>query len=61
MAGSLPVDSSSVDIVMFISKLSEISGDKLFEELSRVLKPGGEIFIQQTSDVANETVMHLIS
>lgn len=60
MADSLPVDSSSIDIVIFISKSSDFSGDKLFEECSRVLKPGGEIFIHQTSDVVKETVMHLI-
>ncbi|XP_076925813.1 anamorsin homolog [Bidens hawaiensis] len=53
---SLPVDSSSVDVVIFISKSSDFSGDKLFEECSRVLKPGGEIFIHQTSDIVKETV-----
>ncbi|KAK9053141.1 hypothetical protein SSX86_029771 [Deinandra increscens subsp. villosa] len=52
---SLPVDSLSIDLVILISKSSDLSGDKLFEELSRVLKPGGEIFIHQTSDVAKET------
>ncbi|XP_076921265.1 anamorsin homolog [Bidens hawaiensis] len=52
---SLPMDSSSIDIVIFISKSSDFSGDKLFEECSRVLKPGGEIFIHQTSDAVKET------
>ncbi|KAJ0630679.1 putative anamorsin, methyltransferase type 11, S-adenosyl-L-methionine-dependent methyltransferase [Helianthus annuus] len=58
---SFPVDSSSVDLVVFIGKSSDLSSDKLFEEFSRVLKSGGEIFIHQTSDAAKETVMHLIS
>ncbi|KAJ0431219.1 putative anamorsin, methyltransferase type 11, S-adenosyl-L-methionine-dependent methyltransferase [Helianthus annuus] len=53
---SLPVDSSSVDLVVFIGKSSDLSSDKLFEEFSRVLKSGGEIFIHQTSDSAKETV-----
>ncbi|KAI3812940.1 hypothetical protein L1987_17653 [Smallanthus sonchifolius] len=53
--GSLPVDSSSIDRVILISKASDFSGDKLFEELSRVLKPDGEIFIHQTSDADKET------
>ncbi|KAL8200910.1 hypothetical protein R6Q57_012249 [Mikania cordata] len=53
---SLPVDSLSIDLVILISKSSDFSGDKLFEEFSRVLKPGGEIFIYQISDVAKETV-----
>ncbi|KAK1438624.1 hypothetical protein QVD17_04433 [Tagetes erecta] len=57
---SLPVDSSSIDLVMFISKSSDISGDKLFEELSRVLKPGGEIFIQQTSDAKSSLERKLL-
>ncbi|KAM0060007.1 putative anamorsin, methyltransferase type 11, S-adenosyl-L-methionine-dependent methyltransferase [Helianthus debilis subsp. tardiflorus] len=53
---SLPMDSSSVDLVVFIGKSSDLSSDKLFEEFSRVLKSGGEIFIHQTSDAAKETV-----
>lgn len=47
---SLPVDSSSIEFGISISESSDFPGDKLFEEFSRVLKPGGEIFIH-----ANET------
>lgn len=63
MAGSLAVDSSSTDFVISMCKSSDFPGDKLLEELSRVLKPGGEIFFHHTCDVAaaKETVMHLIS
>ncbi|KAJ4958795.1 hypothetical protein NE237_025906 [Protea cynaroides] len=42
----LPVQSSSVDIVVSISRTLELLGDKLLEEISRVLKPGGTILIQ---------------
>ncbi|KAJ9549784.1 hypothetical protein OSB04_022327 [Centaurea solstitialis] len=52
---SLPVDASSTDLMISISKSSDFPGDKLFEEFSRVLKPGGEIFIHQNSAVAKET------
>ncbi|KAI3710827.1 hypothetical protein L2E82_40621 [Cichorium intybus] len=52
---SLPVDTLSTDFVISISKSSDFPGDKLFEEFSRVLKPGGEIFIHQTCVVAKET------
>lgn len=52
---SLPLDSLSLDFVTSISKSSDFPGDKLFVEFSRVLKPGGEIFVHQTSVVAKET------
>lgn len=63
MAGSLAVDSSSTDFVISMCKSSDFPGDKLLEELSRVLKPGGEIFFHHTcvAAAAKETVMHLIS
>ncbi|OVA12113.1 Anamorsin [Macleaya cordata] len=40
----LPIESSSVNIVVFILRASELP-DQLFEEISRVLKPGGQILI----------------
>lgn len=63
MAGSLAVDSSSTDFVISMCKSSDFPSDKLLEELSRVLKPGGEIFFHHTcaAAAAKETVMHLIS
>ncbi|GJU44673.1 anamorsin [Tanacetum coccineum] len=55
LLSSLPVDASSTDFVVSISKSSDFPGDKFFEEFSRVLKPGGEIVIHQTSADAKET------
>ncbi|KAK2973921.1 hypothetical protein RJ640_019436 [Escallonia rubra] len=45
---SLPVEPSSTDIVLSFSRSPEFPGDQLFKEYSRVLKPGGEIVLQQT-------------
>ncbi|PWA34071.1 anamorsin [Artemisia annua] len=55
MKGSLPVDASSTDFVVSISKSSDFRGDKFFQEFTRVWKPGGEIVIHQTSADAKET------
>lgn len=41
----LPVESFSIDVVLFISRSHELPGNQLFEEISRVLKPGGTILI----------------
>lgn len=49
---SLAVDSSSTDFVISMCKSSDFPGDKLLEELSRVLKPGGEIFFHHTCAAA---------
>ncbi|XP_059640762.1 anamorsin homolog [Cornus florida] len=45
----LPLDSSSVDIVVSICRSSEFPSVQLLEEISRLLKPGGTILLQQTS------------
>ncbi|CAK9184523.1 unnamed protein product [Ilex paraguariensis] len=50
--GLLPVDSSYVDILISICRSPEFPGDELFEEISRVLKPGGMILIHPTSQSA---------
>ncbi|CAK9178001.1 unnamed protein product [Ilex paraguariensis] len=52
MAGLLPVDSLYVDILISICRSPEFPGDELFEEISRVLKPGGVILIHLTSQSA---------
>ncbi|KAH7692159.1 Anamorsin protein [Dioscorea alata] len=44
--GKLPVESSSKDIVVSISKTPELIGNQWLEEISRVSKPGGKILIQ---------------
>lgn len=45
----LPVESSSLDIVISICRSLEFPCDKLLAEISRVLKPGGTVLIQKTS------------
>ncbi|KAI3763610.1 hypothetical protein L2E82_13583 [Cichorium intybus] len=51
---SLQMDTSSLDFIISMGTSQFFPGDKLFEEFSRVLKPGGEIFIHQTLDSAKE-------
>ncbi|KAI3788102.1 hypothetical protein L2E82_00766 [Cichorium intybus] len=50
------MDTSSLDFIISMGTSQDFPGDKLFEEFSRVLKPGGEIFIHQTLDFAKENV-----
>ncbi|KAF2298971.1 hypothetical protein GH714_029461 [Hevea brasiliensis] len=52
----LPVDSSSVDIVISISRSLQFPSDLLLGEISRVLKPGGTVLIYKSLQfVAEET------
>ncbi|KAB1221910.1 hypothetical protein CJ030_MR2G026726 [Morella rubra] len=48
----LPVESSSIDIVICICSSAEFPSSRLFEEISRVLKPGGTILICHISKSA---------
>ncbi|KAI3690187.1 hypothetical protein L2E82_48162 [Cichorium intybus] len=50
------MDTSSLDFIISMGTSQDFPGDKLVEEFSRVLKPGGEIFIHQTLDFAKENV-----
>lgn len=50
-AGQVPLDSSSVDAVLAVSRTLEFPNDKIYGELSRVLKPGGSIFVCTNSEV----------
>lgn len=43
-----------MDIIVCICRSFDFLGDKMFEEFSRVLKPGGEILLHQTSQSASE-------
>ena len=54
MEGRLPVESSSIDIVISISRSLEFPGDQLFEEISRALKPGGTILIYKNLESNKE-------
>ncbi|EFH50150.1 hypothetical protein ARALYDRAFT_488714 [Arabidopsis lyrata subsp. lyrata] len=40
-----PLDASSVDAVLAISKTSDFPSDKICGEFSRILKPGGTVFV----------------
>ncbi|XP_059656380.1 anamorsin homolog isoform X2 [Cornus florida] len=50
----LPLDSSSVDIVVSICRSSEFPSVQLLEEISRVLKPGGTILLQLISQATDQ-------
>ncbi|GJU65014.1 hypothetical protein Tco_1246849 [Tanacetum coccineum] len=39
----LQMESSLLDFIVTMGRSQDFPGDKLFEEFSRVLKPGGEI------------------
>ncbi|XP_027082939.1 anamorsin homolog isoform X1 [Coffea arabica] len=49
LQSSVPVESSSIDVVVVISKSSEFPNDALFLEISRILKPGGTVLVHLTS------------
>lgn len=51
---SLPMDTSSVDFIISMGKSQDFPNEKLFEEFSRVLKPGAEVFVHQTLDATKE-------
>ncbi|KAK1385477.1 Anamorsin-like [Heracleum sosnowskyi] len=52
--GSLPVDPSSMDIVICICHSFEFLSEKFLVELSRVLKPGGQILLQTSQSVSEQ-------
>ncbi|XP_018511133.1 anamorsin homolog isoform X1 [Brassica rapa] len=49
----VPLDSSSVDTVLAISTTSEFPSDKIYGEFSRILKPGGSVFVCTNSEGEN--------
>jgi SAM-dependent methyltransferase len=56
MTGKLPLEPSSVDIVIPIFRSIEFPGDLLVKEMFRVLKPGGTILIYSSQQsVIGET------
>jgi len=56
LLSSLPMDTSSVDFIVSMGRSQDFPGDKLFKEFSRVLKPGGELFVNQTVDAAKDNM-----
>lgn len=49
----VPLDSSSVDAVLAVSTTSEFPTDKIYGEFSRILKPGGTVFVCTNSEGEN--------
>lgn len=59
---NLPVDSSSMDVVISISRSLQFPSDLLFGEISRVLKPGGTVLIcKGLQSVAEETDKEILT
>ncbi|KAJ0769517.1 putative anamorsin, methyltransferase type 11, S-adenosyl-L-methionine-dependent methyltransferase [Helianthus annuus] len=54
LLSSLPMGSSSVDLIISMGRSQDFPGDKLFKEFSRVLKPGGELFVHQTTNATKD-------
>ncbi|KAF8407469.1 hypothetical protein HHK36_006602 [Tetracentron sinense] len=52
----LPIEPSSMDMVVSISRSLEIPGNQLLDEISRVLKPSGTILIQISLPTTEHTV-----
>ncbi|XP_013628232.1 PREDICTED: anamorsin homolog [Brassica oleracea var. oleracea] len=50
----VPLDASSVDVVLAISRTSDFPSDKIYSEFSRVLKPGCSVYVCASSE--GETV-----
>ncbi|CAN7114447.1 unnamed protein product [Brassica rapa subsp. narinosa] len=50
----VPLDASSVDAVLAISRVSDFPSDKIYGEFSRVLKPGCSVYVCASSE--GETV-----
>ncbi|XP_010420590.1 PREDICTED: anamorsin homolog isoform X3 [Camelina sativa] len=55
-----PLDSSSVDAVLAISKISDFPSDKICGEFSRILKPGGTVFVCKTLEGQVEDMQQTI-
>ena len=53
-AGQVPLDASSVDAVLAISRAPDFPSDKIYSEFSRVLKPGCSVYVCASSE--GETV-----
>lgn len=54
-AGQLPVESSSMDIVLSLCRSPESPSDQLIKEISRLLKPGGTIVLCHSESASKDT------
>lgn len=64
-ADQFPLDSSSVDVVLAISRTSDFPSEKICSEFSRILKPGGTVFVcknleGETGDMQQVCVVYLV-
>ncbi|KAK4800292.1 hypothetical protein SAY86_020779 [Trapa natans] len=59
--GQLPLESSSVQVVVAICHSFEFPDDQLYGEISRVLKPGGDLVIQRFSHPDEDELVKLSS
>ncbi|CAL9753401.1 unnamed protein product [Musa acuminata subsp. burmannicoides] len=50
LGGKLPIESSSLDIVVSVSKEPELVGKQWIEEITRVRKPGGVVVMQVAAE-----------
>lgn len=57
----MPIESSSVDLVVSVSKAPELVGEQSIEEFSRVLKPGGAIVIQASAEQTGSKVRIILN
>ncbi|CAA7403424.1 unnamed protein product [Spirodela intermedia] len=53
LTGQLPFEPASLSVIVFASKSLELPGEQWFEDVIRVLKPGGTIVIQTFLPVAD--------
>ncbi|PON50233.1 Anamorsin [Parasponia andersonii] len=51
----IPVESSSLDIVLSLCRSPESPSDQLFKEISRVLKPGGTVLLYHSESATKDT------
>jgi len=64
-ADQFPLDASSVEAVLAISKTSDFPSDKICGEFSRILKPGGTVSVckvleGETGEIQQVCVVYLV-
>ncbi|KAL4186173.1 hypothetical protein AMTRI_Chr09g12890 [Amborella trichopoda] len=54
LGGKLPLESATLEIVLSVTRTVEFHSNQLLEEIARVLKPGGTLYIQISFDFAGQ-------